>query len=227
MKKRYVRYYRPFLLLFLAGIMSCTEVIEIELDSTYRRLVVEGTVTSDSLRHGVRLSTTSDYFSNEPSPSVSGALVELEFGGKKLILEEQDSAAGLYLCPEAFRGNTGTTYRLTVSHVDVNGDDIMETYRAESTMPGGVRFDSISLEYFSFYFASGYQVFMFAVDPPSRDWYNLKFWKNSDLLTDSLIKYSVQPDDFYNGTYLFYGIPIGFYNDENPREVLLPIHLLH
>jgi hypothetical protein len=221
-KKSFFPYCRWLVWLFMAGIMSCTEVIDIELDSTYRRLVVEGEVTSDSLRHGVLLSTTSDYFSNEPSPKVSGALVELEFDGMRLVLVEQDTAAGLYLSPEAFRGNIGTTYRLSINQVDVNGDGAMETYHAECTMPGGVRFDSISLAYFSFYFISGYQVLMYALDPPSRDWYGLKFWKNSDLLTDTLIKYSVQPDDFYNGTYLFYDIPIGFYNDADPREVLLP-----
>jgi hypothetical protein len=48
--------------------VSCTERIDIELDSTYRRLVVQGAVTSDSVRHRVFLTTTSDYFSNDGLP---------------------------------------------------------------------------------------------------------------------------------------------------------------
>ena len=201
-------------------LMSCTEVIDIELDSTYTRLVVEGAVTTDSLQHGVRLSTTADYFSNEMAPAVSGAEVDLEYNGNIIRLNENDSIPGYYQVPAAFRGEIGTTYHLRINGVDTDSDGITETYEAESTMPGGVKLDSVALKYSSNYFVSGYEVYMYALDPPTRDWYSIKFWKNSDLLTDTLIKYNVQPDEFYNGSYLFYGLPIGFYNDGDPREVL-------
>jgi hypothetical protein len=213
---------RRGMVLILAGMMSCTEVIEIELDSTYQRLVVYGTVTTDSVRHQVQLTTSSDYFSNEPAPRVSGAVVELEFDNTILHLEERDSIPGLYLTPYAFRGEPGTTYMLRISQVDINGDGITETYKASSTMPAGAKLDSISLQYFTSYFGSGYEIYMFALDPPTRDWYGLKFSKNSDLLTDTLIKYSVQSDDFYNGKYLFYGVPVGFLSDDDPRESVHP-----
>jgi len=203
-------------------LFSCSEIIDIELDSTYTRLVAEGAVTTDSLRHRVRLTTTADYFSNEPVPPVTGARVELASGANVIRYEEIDSLPGVYEAQQAFRGVIGNTYMLEISQVDMDGDGNEETYRAESTMPGGVRLDSVTLNYFTSYFASGYEVYMYALDPPSRDWYNLKFWKNSDLLTDTLIKYNIQPDDIYNGKYLFYGIPIGFYNDEEPREALQP-----
>lgn len=209
-------------MLLVGLVVSCTEVIEIELDSTFRRLVVYGTVTTDSIRHQVELSTSSDYFSNQPSPSVPGALVELEFGATRMSLVEHDIIAGLYLTPVAFRGIPGTTYELYISQVDVDGNGTEELYHASSTMPGGVRLDSIAVSYFSSYYGSGYQVFMYALDPPTRDWYGLKFSKNSDLLTDTLIKYNVQADDFYNGKYLFFGIPIGFMSDDDPRESLVP-----
>lgn len=214
--------YRVWLGVFMAPVIlgACTERIDIELDTTFKRLVVEGIVTTDSVRHFVKLSTTSDYFSNRPSPAVSDAEVELTFDGNSLILEEQDTLPGLYLTPEAFRGSVGTTYDLTIGRIDVDGDGAEEEYHASCTMPGGIRLDSIFLNYFTSYFASGYEVYMFALDPPGRNWYSLKFWKNSDLLTDTLIKYSVQPDDFYDGNYLFYNIPIGFYDDGDPRTAL-------
>lgn len=205
-----------------AMMISCTEIIELELDSTYTRLVVEGSVTTDSLHHQVRLTTTADYFSNEPVPPVSGALVELTFGDGTLRYEEIDSLPGTYQSPVAFRGVIGNSYRLDISQVDMDGDGDPETYHAESTMPGSARFDSVTLDYFTTFFASGYQVYIYALDPPERNWYNIRFWKNSDMLTDTLIKFNIQPDDLYNGKYLFYGIPIGFYNDEDPREALQP-----
>ncbi len=208
-------------LLMLAN-LSCTEIVQIDLDSTYTRLVVQGGVTSDSVFHQVQLSLSSDYFSNQPAPRVSGAIVHLEFDDVSLELEEDDAVPGLYLTPYAFRGVIGTTYSLSIDQVDVDDDGTYESYYASSSMPGGVILDSILLNYSSTIYGSGYEVYMFALDPPSKDWYGIRFWKNSDLLTDTLIKYSVQNDDFYNGKYLFYGIPIGYYSDDDPREQLNP-----
>jgi len=212
--------YGLILLLVAIGLGSCTEIVDIELDSTYRRLVVYGEITTDSVFHQVELSTSSDYFLNEPSPKVSGALVELEFENRQITLEENDTLPGTYLIPDAFRGVPGETYGLTIRQVDIDQDGVDEVYQAESTMPGGMLLDSINLTYFKSSFGSGYQVLMYALDPPSREWYNFKLWKNSDLLTDTLIKYSVQPDDFFNGIYIF-GLPVGFLSDEDPREALV------
>lgn len=206
----------------LAVLASCTEIVDIELDSTYTRLVVYGTVTTDSIRHRVELTTTSDYFSNEASPRVSGAMVELEYNGTVLLLQEHDSIKGLYLTPYAFRGVRGTTYQLHISQVDVNGDREYESYHATSTMPGGLQLDSILLNYTQSRWWSGWEIYLFALDPPTRDWYGMKLWKNSDLLTDTLIKYQMLPDDFYNGRYLYYGFPIAFLSDTVEREKVWP-----
>jgi len=209
------------LILAILGLAACTEVIDIELDSTFQRLVVFGTVTSDSLHHQVQLTTSSDYFSNKPSPKVSGALVELEYENNLVMLDEHDTIPGLYLTPAAFRGAPQTTYNLHISNIDVDGDGAGEIYHAESTMPSAPQLDSIRLTYFESPHFSGYQVFMYALDPPTREWYSFKIWKNSDLLTDTLSKFSVQTDDFFNGTYI-YGLPVGFLWDEDPREAIQP-----
>ena len=42
------------------------------------------------------------------------------------------------------------------------------------------------------------------------------------MITPLLIDYGIQPDDFYNGKYLFYGIPIGYYSDDETEEQLFP-----
>jgi len=204
-----------------AGLFSCTELIDIELDSTYRRLVAYGEVTTDSLHHQLRLSTSSDYFYNKPSPGVPDALIELEFDEKLIVLEESDTLPGVYLAPLAFRGVIGKEYKLHISEVDVDEDGVFEEYHARSTMPGVLVLDSISLLYFSSPFGSGYQVLMYAFDPPEREWYNYRLWRNGDMLTDTLIKYSVQPDDFFNDTYVS-GLPVGFLSDDDPREASQP-----
>jgi hypothetical protein len=205
--------------MLISGLASCTELIDIELDTTYRRLVVYGELTTDSLHHQVRLSYSSDYFYNKPPPAVSDAMIELEFNNELIVLEESDSLPGMYLSPVAFRGSVGTEYRLHISQVDVDADGVNEDYFARSTMPGAMVLDSISLLYFSSPFGSGYQVLMYAFDPPEREWYNYKLWRNGDMLTDTLIKYSVQPDDFFNDSYTS-GLPVGFLSDDDPREAV-------
>ena len=68
------------LLLLLPAAWQCTERIDVEVGSTYTRLVVEGAVTTDTTVHSVRLSLTSDYFYNQPAPPVSGASVFIDDG---------------------------------------------------------------------------------------------------------------------------------------------------
>jgi len=213
--------YRPVLLFAVIMLTACTEVIDIELDSTYTRLVVFGTVTTDSLHHQVRLSTTSDYFSNQQAPAVSKALVELHAGEQVLRMEESDTVAGLYRSPVAFRGVPGTRYRLVISQVDIDGDGTPETYDAMSTMPDMPLLDSIRLDYFQSPYFSGYRVMLYAQDSPKREWYSYQIWKNRDLLTDELSDYMVQSDDFINGEYIF-GYPVRFMLDEDPRSALHP-----
>jgi hypothetical protein len=207
--------------LFLAGTVSCTEIIDIELDSTYQRLVVYGTVTDDSVRHQVQLSLSSDYFSNSPAPRISGALVELETADRVIPFPEHDTIPGLYLAEEPFRGVPGHNYRLHISHVDADGDGNVESYLAESRMPQGAQPDSIRVSYFQSPFFSGYQVFMYAQDPPERNWYCFKIWKNQQLLTDTLSKFSIQSDELFNGSYI-YGVPVGFLWDGDPNEAAQP-----
>ena len=199
---------------------ACTEQIDIELDSTYARLAVEGYVNTDSIKHFVILSITSDYFSNEASPRVSDALVELSFDGESMQLIENDTVPGLYETPHAFRGSIGTTYDLAISQVDVNGDGEDEQYHASSTMPGGAELDYIELKYYPTAVGSGYAVFMYASHPTDqRDWFGFKLIKNSMLLTSSLSEYGILSDDIFDSGY-FPGIPVGYLSDEDPEQAV-------
>jgi len=216
--------YRISAWLLLASLLmgSCTERIDIELDSTFRRLVVQGAVTSDSVRHRVFLTTTSDYFANMASPRVSGAQVELSFSDQRVTLVENPLFPGLYETPFAFRGEVGTTYVLDISQVDVDEDGQNEEYRAESTMPGGAELEYIALRYFSSPIVSGYQVLMWASHPvEQKDLFGFRIRKNGVLLTDSLASYTVFIDDLFDDGYLP-GFPVGFLSDNDPRERVFP-----
>ncbi|MDF1574445.1 MAG: DUF4249 family protein [Bacteroidales bacterium] len=199
-------------------ISSCTERIDIELDSTYQRLVVEGVLTSDSVRHYVLLSVTSDYFSNQPATPLSHTVVEISFEGQTMQLIENDEISGRYETSTAFRGNPGTTYILDISQIDINQDGVGELYHAESTMPGGSELETIELRYYTTPVVSGYGVFLYAYNPvDQRDWYGFKLIRNGDVLTDSLSKYRVLSDELFDTGY-FPGLPVGFLSDDDPRE---------
>jgi len=214
--------YRHPVFLFMALLFAsaCTERIDIQLDSTYRRLVVDGAVTSDSIKHRVFLSLSSDYFSNNPAASLGNALVELFYEDQALRFPESSLLPGCYESPEAFRGVPGTTYTLVISQIDVDGNGIDERYQAVSTMPGGSEIESVELKYFSAPVLSGHTVFLYAYNPVNqRDWFGFKLVKNGDVLTDSLTKYTVLSDDLFDTGY-FPGLPVGFLNDDNPREAV-------
>jgi hypothetical protein len=201
---------------------ACTERIDIDLDSTFQRLVVEGSITTDQVKHCVILSSSSDYFSNRPSPRVQDAVVELSFGNETLQLLENDSDPGRYETPYAFSGVPGTTYELNISGLDINEDGLEEIYHASSTMPGGAELESIELKYYVTSLSSGYSVLLYASHPlDQRDWFGFKLIKNSDLLTDSLTKYNVLSDDIFDSGY-FPGLPVGFLSDDEPRQALHP-----
>jgi len=198
---------------------NCTERIDLELDSTYTRLVVEGFVTNDTTAHWVRLSETSDYFYNETAPAVTGAEVSIDDGEQVHLLMESDTAKGWYFTSPDYYGVSGRTYTLVIQHVDIDKNGEWEEYTAASTMNPVNSIDSIKIEWFDTFF-SGYQVRLWAWDSPEPDWYSFKVRKNGVLLTDTLYELIVQNDDFFNGSYT-YGIPSQFLSIDKPDEIVI------
>jgi hypothetical protein len=198
---------------------NCTERIDIKVDSSHTRLVVEGYVTTDTAVHWVRLSTTSDYFYNQPAPSVSGAIVRIDDGEQVHILTESDIIPGMYYTSSNYYGIPGKTYTLNIRNVDVNGDGVSEEYTASSALNPVNHLDSIALKYFSAFGYTGYEVQLYAWDPPSRDWYSFKLRKNGVLMTDTLYELVVQSDELFNGNYT-HGITAQFLSNDKPEEVL-------
>lgn len=210
----------PFSVAF-SFLFSCTEIVDIELDSTYTRLVVYGMITTDSAQHEVALTTTTDYFFGSAPPPVDNATVTVTFGNTAVTLQHSVETPGIYFFPEAIRGVPGTQYDLLVEDVDIDQDGITETYRASTVMPGIVPPDSITLQKFISPFFSGYQVAIWSPDPPEVNYYNFKLWRNKELLNKRLSDYTVQPDDLFPDNYIP-GLPIGFLDDDDEDEMVFP-----
>ena len=81
--------------------ISCTDVIDIDLEEGPVRLVVEGGVElikeAPSGHQSIRLTTTAPYFSNQAAPAVKGAVVKVrDETGRIYDFKESTTTEGLY-----------------------------------------------------------------------------------------------------------------------------------
>lgn len=96
---------------------SCTEEIPFDLNSQgFDRLVVEGSITNQAKAHQVKLTKTSSYFDDEPTPVVSGATVKISNSLQEWTLTETPPGSGIYLTPSDAAGFVGLSHILTIEH---------------------------------------------------------------------------------------------------------------
>ncbi len=189
---------------------SCTEEVEIELDSTFTRLVVYGEITTDTTAHRVELKKSADYFFNQPAQTVSNAVVEISYGDTSLRLLENPELPGIYETPADFYGVVGQTYNLSVNGVDIDENGESEEYTASSYLPGINDIDSIKLKYTSNSFFAGWEIQVWTYDPADiRNYYAFKSLINNRLVSDTLTEIVIQNDDLFNGNFT-YGITSQF-----------------
>ncbi len=190
---------------------SCTETIDIELDETYTRLVIDGQITTDTMAHAIRLSQSASYFSNAEPPAVSGAELLLDDGLQQLVLTEIPIGSGRYYTPENYFGQPGNTYTLNISLPEEIGEST--NYQAQNTLATTeFRLDSIMLEYrepFGFW-----MVMLYAYDPPTTDFYRLDAFRNGEILTDTAYRTSISDDRLFNGNNTNGSTVMFLYEDE-------------
>jgi len=112
---------------------ACTERIDVELDDTYTRLVVDGQLLTDAeSKQYVLLSETSSYFYNQPPPPVTGADVTIsdEDGNSTFLSEE---SPGVYMMPEGFSSEIGTKYGIDIKLTEEIDGHL--NYSAETSTP--------------------------------------------------------------------------------------------
>ncbi len=188
-----------FLILLLSvTIYSCTEKIDIKLDESYARLVVDGSLTTDTMSHIIKLKSSSSYFYNQPSPIVTGALVSITSGTDTYNLKED--SAGIYRTDPSVYGVAGQTYTLNIKLPNPLGGHT--DYSATSTLNPVVPLDSVSLLFHPDWSEHGiWEVKCYVQEPPTIDFYRFMILKNRTLLTDTLNEWFVTDDKFFNGNY--------------------------
>jgi len=176
-------------------LVSCEDIIEIDLETMETRMVIEGCINDLNNPCTIKLSKTGDYFDPGIYPAVSGAMVSVtDENGLETPFEE--SEPGLYTS-ENLEVSENRSYTLLVQ---AEGED----YMGEGTIPEKVQIDSLAYDIppAIYEFESGYMLTCYLQDPAEfRNYYRLKVYKK-DAESSEASKY-IFNDDFMNGNMIF------------------------
>lgn len=214
---RHLRYIL-FIVLLPVLFVSCTERVNIELDESYVRLVVDGSITTDTIAHKVILSGTSGYFYNQPPEMISGAKVSISDGSSAFVLSEE--TPGIYSTNPSVYGVPGRKYTLEIQLASPIGG--YTAYSASSILNTVAPMDSIALEFLPDWSRNGFwAVKCYVLEPPTTDFYRFLISKNNKIVTDTLFEWFITDDKFFNGNYTF-GATIGYLNQSVAEQRLMP-----
>ena len=200
MKEVIINYTTRIRFIFIIGILiqSCTEDYDIKLNSIDPILVVDGSITDQAMPQYIILMKSAEYFSNEPNPPVSEAIVSVNDGESTYLFNELDELPGFYQSPDGFQGVIGRAYHLLIENVDINSDGIMETYEAESTMKKVAPLDSVTIDYFEEYGSKYWRLRVNAWDPSdTSNFYVFKAYKNDTIVTDQIQEWNPVSDELF------------------------------
>jgi len=187
--------YVLFILPMLFFSLGCEQVIDIDLNDSDPKLVIEGSLSESPGRIEVKVSKTANYFGKEPVERISDAKVTLRTGSGRTYLVPP-AGEGIYQLSRLEIRNQ-LTYTVTV---EAGG----EQYVAQSTLWPRVRIDSLTTVYndgFTF-FGKGYNVYLYFQEPSDfENYYRLKIYINGELQSGS-DDYIFFDDRNNNGQYL-------------------------
>lgn len=215
MMKKLKNISRNLILIIASSIVliSCEEVIEIDLNSSNPVLVAEGTIENDSIAI-IKLTYTSDYFNNEKSPVEENATVVL-------MSDDNNSEILTYVADGIYKGSgligeVGKTYNLSVT--TEKGE-----YNAQSTlMPPSEIYDIVVSE--SSFQRPGQSEITYSIElkfkdvSSAKDYYMMKFFVNG--IFDS---YGLVDDEiFINGDTIHYPVVQKTYYEND--EIFIKLH---
>jgi hypothetical protein len=167
-------------ILSLVSLSACQQVLEVDLNGTDPKIVIEGLITDSTGPFTVKVTMTADYYNNQTPPPVVGAtvIVSDNLGTVDTLTE---GVPGIYQTHNSKipKGITNATYVLTVQSQG-------QTYTAVSTLPSLSRIDSLSYIYYPqkvFGHNVGYYPIAYENEPQNEtNYYLWKFFRNDTLI---------------------------------------------
>lgn len=166
-----------YILFFVLSVFSCEKVIDLEVNDTEPKVVIEAIYDATAERVDVKLTKSKNVFESQNFPAVSGAQIEIidENGVATQLVEQGNGTYELTNYVPVFN----TTYSMKVT---VEG----ETYEASDFLPTVVELDSLSqvFEEGSIFADEGYVVYMNFLDPSGDNYYRAVRTENGEKKTD-------------------------------------------
>ena len=166
--------------LFLSGVvfaflLSCEEVIDLDLGNSASKIVMEGLITTDPGPYQLTINQSVDFGNTNDFPPVAGAVVTVtDEDGRSEVLQEV--ADGVYQTTD-LQGEREKTYRMDVEYAG-------EFYSASSTIPSTqVPLDSVTYKFVeeSLFSQEGYYVTAYLTDPAVEvNYYRMRIFVNEE-----------------------------------------------
>lgn len=188
--KKYI--YTLLIVVVTFSFISCEEVIDVKLDTTAPRLVIDAALKwekgTDGKTQKIKLSTTTGYFNTE-IPKVSGATVFVTNSQNEIFdFTETVPHSGEYICTD-FNPELNENYTLTVI---LNGT----TYTATDKLTPVPVIDKIEQKDNGGFGGQNIEIKFFYTDNPLTD----DFYLSRVKLSGAVIpQYGVSNDKFYQG----------------------------
>ena len=130
-----------FIAVIMLSLSSCEKVIDVKLNTSASKLVIEGAITDQSAQQVITLSESVPYTNSNTYPAVTGATVTVTDDNSHSWLFTE-TKPGIYTSG-SLKGETGRTYTM---NVNANNN----IYTASSTLQPLVHLDSLSIKIITF-----------------------------------------------------------------------------
>ena len=192
MKRRLTRI---FSVIIAAILISCEEVVDIDLNNADPAFVAEAQIFKDSIAL-VRLSTTFSYFSGDEPSYIENAIIRISNG---TLSEELSYWGNGYYRGSLIKGKEGIKYDIEIIHDGI-------TYTGSSTMPmqseiTAVRYSKNNNQnIFNPYGETMYVIDVDFIDEPEKDnYYMIRYILDGEVLEGSY--YVLNEKSAVNGTF--------------------------
>lgn len=190
---------RMFLLLMVFIFASCEDVVDVELEESAPRLVIEASllwnIDEQEATQYIKLTTTAPFFQEEVPPAVGASVSITTDTGREFIFEEVENGIFRY---ENFPSLFDVEHQLVITYKN-------EIYTASEKLVPVPQLDHVEQEIGGF---SGdeYEFKVYYRDPAEMDNYYLFRYINKS------ISLQIYDDEFTNGNQTF-----AFFNDEDAQ----------
>ena len=193
----------PFYIFIAAALLqACEEPMDVTFNETgTKKIVVEGSITTDTLSHLIILSWSSDFFSSDSQQMVRNADLRITDGEKSFKLNE--TMPGVYLTEPSVYGEIDKTYTLRIKLEDGR------EYSASDRINSLPEVDSVTVRDTILYQGpdkgnvSGYAIMYFGPEKPSPgDFYFWNLFINDTIFNKYYWNSTFTDDKFVNGSYI-------------------------